>query len=386
MPRVDALVECKVHDSFRVQQVAGLFDVPLEEKLRDKFSVEIPALKEDWQIGVIVGPSGSGKTTIAKKAFPKHLFKGGKWPKGKATVDCFGDRPIKEITHVLTAVGFSSPPSWVKPYAVLSNGEQFRCELAYAILNGKDAIVYDEFTSVVDRVVAKIGSAAVSKAIRSGKVQRKFIAVTCHYDVVEWLEPDWVVDMATKRLERGRLRRPDIAIEIFRCHHSAWSLFAKHHYLNASNSRTANCYLATWEGTPVGFCSVLPLLGRKGVRRLSRSVVLPDYQGVGIGSRMTEAVADIYVSDGIRVLATTSNPAMIAHRQKSPAWRVTKVYKLGGTKCDWAAKAKGKGDTDCYKSSAGRAVVSFEYIGGSRLKPTKSRLRSKQITSAPSVS
>ncbi len=363
MPRVDALVECKVHKSFRVEQVAGMFDVPLAEKMRNKFSAEVPGVDEDWQIGVIVGPSGSGKTTIARKAFGKHFYKYGAWPKDKAVIDGFGDRPIKDVTHILTAVGFSSPPSWVKPYSVLSNGEQFRCELARALGGNEDLVAFDEFTSVVDRVVAKVGSAAVSKAIRSGKIGRRFVAITCHYDVVEWLEPDWVLDMATQRLERGRLRRPGITLEIFRCHHSAWSLFAKHHYLSATNARSAVCYLVTWEGTPVGFLSVLPLLGRKGVRRFSRAVVLPDYQGVGIHTWMSQTVAGMLKAEGFRVISTTSNPAIIAHRKKSPLWRVTKVYKSGGTpKTTWAAE-KGATKRYAYRSSAGRAVVSMEYIG-----------------------
>ena len=51
----------------------------------------------------------------------------------RAVVDGLGERPIKEITRLFTAVGFSSPPSWIKPYHVLSNGEQFRCDLARAL-------------------------------------------------------------------------------------------------------------------------------------------------------------------------------------------------------------------------------------------------------------
>ena len=54
-----------VHDSFRVQQVAGMFDVPLAEKATERFPVELPDLAEDWEIGLIVGPSGSGKSTVA---------------------------------------------------------------------------------------------------------------------------------------------------------------------------------------------------------------------------------------------------------------------------------------------------------------------------------
>ncbi len=108
------------------------------------------------------------------------------------------DVSIKRVTRLLTAVGFSSPPAWIKPYRVLSCGEQFRCDLARALLASRELVVFDEFTSVVDRTVAKIGSAAVSQAVRSGGFTQRFVAVTCHYDVVEWLEPDWVVDMATR--------------------------------------------------------------------------------------------------------------------------------------------------------------------------------------------
>ena len=32
MPQLSVEVDCPVHDSFRVQQVAGMFDVPLDER------------------------------------------------------------------------------------------------------------------------------------------------------------------------------------------------------------------------------------------------------------------------------------------------------------------------------------------------------------------
>ena len=67
-----------------------------------------------------------------------------------------------------------------------------RMDLARCILEEKDQIVFDEFTSVVDRVVAKTASFAISKAVR--KLNKKFIAVSCHKDIIEWLEPDWVFD------------------------------------------------------------------------------------------------------------------------------------------------------------------------------------------------
>jgi GNAT superfamily N-acetyltransferase len=213
-------------------------------------------------------------------------------------------------------VGFSSPPSWVKPYHVLSGGERFRCDLARALAEASSGtrtltepgthnsepatqnpepalplVVFDEFTSAVDRNVARIGSAAVAKGIREGRVDCRFVAVTCHYDVAEWLAPDFVIDMSNGQCQRRSLRRPEIELEIFRCRRRAWTLFARHHYLSGSLSAMARCHVALWRGAPVAFCATLPLIGRRGHWRISRIVTLPDYQGVGIGMRVAEAVA-----------------------------------------------------------------------------------------------
>ena len=111
MPIIDAVVECPVFDSFRVRQVAGMFDMPLAPRSTERFRVEIPALDEPWTIGVIVGPSGSGKSTVARQAYDSAVVRGNEWPIDRAVIDGFGDLPVKQITHVLTAVGFSSPPA-----------------------------------------------------------------------------------------------------------------------------------------------------------------------------------------------------------------------------------------------------------------------------------
>jgi len=360
MPCVDAVVECPVFDSFRVQQVAGMFDVPVEQKVRESFAVELPDRDEPWQIGLVVGPSGSGKSTIARKYFGDVLYGDEPWPDDCAVVDCFGDIPTKKITSLLTAVGFSSPPSWVKPYPVLSRGEQFRCDLARALAEGyrlsaigcqqepngrqpiadsrQPLVVYDEFTS-----------------IRRGHIPCRFVAVTCHHDVAEWLEPDWVLDMANGQLARRRLRRPTIELEIFRCRLRTWDLFKRHHYLSGSLAKSCRAYLALWQGQPVAFCATLPVIGRRRHRRFTRIVTLPDYQGVGIGMRMVEAVAELHRREGLRINVTSSHPALIAHARKSPRWRTVRVCKTGGSQADRFLKH--------YRSSYGRSVVSFEYMG-----------------------
>ncbi len=365
MPQLSVTVDCPVHESFRVQQVAGMFDVPLGERSSATFEVETPDADEDWSIGLIVGPSGSGKSTVAREAFGGDLYRAEPWPEDRAVIDCFGDTPVRKVVELFTSVGFGSPPSWVKPYSVLSNGERFRCDLARALAarhrpsdnEMKPILAFDEFTSVVDRNVARVCSAAIAKGVRRGDLPCRFVAVTCHYDIAEWLEPDWVLDMATGRLTRRRLRRPRIDLEIHRCRVATWRLFARHHYLTGSIAPQAKCYLATWNGEPVSFAAILPIIGRKGRRRFTRIVTLPDYQGIGIGMRTVETVADFQREGGLRVNVTSSHPALIRHCDRSPRWRVVAVKRTG------QAASRRRTAFTAYRNSAGRSVVSFEYLG-----------------------
>src|SRR5699024_2124119 len=112
---------------------------------------------------------------------------------------------VDDITKMFYAVGFGSVPCWLKPYSVLSNGEKMRVDLARALLE-KDFTVFDEFTSVVDRQVAQTTSLAVNRAVR--KMGKKFVAVSCHYDIVDWLEPDWVFDTNTMQNFFGKAHDP----------------------------------------------------------------------------------------------------------------------------------------------------------------------------------
>jgi len=195
MPSFDIIKKSKPKKSFRVSSVLNSFDLDIE-KVKERFKGDINIESKDWNVGLIVGGSGTGKSTIANEVFGNHFLEYDY--KAEAVVDDMPkEKSIKEITKAFTSVGFASPPSWLKPYSVLSNGEKMRVDLAYSILQEKELIIFDEFTSVVNREVAKTGSYAISKAVR--KLDKKFIAVGCHSDIIEWLEPDWIYNTDEQR-------------------------------------------------------------------------------------------------------------------------------------------------------------------------------------------
>lgn len=363
MQTVRAVVSTPIRDSPRVQQIGGMFDLGIPRRVETRFEAPLPDASEDWQIGAIIGPSGSGKSTIARAAFAQGYWNENEWPSRKAIIDCLGNRSTKEITGMLTAVGFSSPPAWIRPYASLSNGERFRANLARALLRSDKLLCYDEFSSVVDRQVARIGSFAVSKAIRKGIVTSRFVAVTCHYDILPWLSPDWVLDTSDWTLCRRRLRRPQIHLAICRCLPDAWVLFKRHHYLSAEMChRAARCFLGIVNDQPVAFASIMPCPGLAGASRISRIVVLPDWQGVGIGRAFCRALGELYAEQGRRLHLRTGHAMMIRALSGDPCWQLGAVYPYGSSRPIGELSWKFAGYEHCHHVSR-RPGVSFVYVG-----------------------
>jgi len=200
MPSAHIIRQIEIARTPRVVQVEALFDVPPSPVSRESWDVDMPLDDRDWNVGLIVGASGTGKSTIARELFGAQKLDELKWHDDLPVVDEFPeDMAIKDVVKLMTSVGFGSPPNWLRPYHVLSTGEQFRASVARAIAESaqQEIVVIDEFTSVVDRQVAQVASHAVQKTIRRQK--RKLIAVTCHYDVLDWLQPDWVYEPATSQ-------------------------------------------------------------------------------------------------------------------------------------------------------------------------------------------
>jgi len=340
--------------SVRSRQVASMFDLEkhhLKEKW--KFNVSLP---EHWKIGAIIGPSGSGKSTVLKNAFGEESL-GFDWPEQGTVIDGFPESiPIKDVIKALSSVGFSSAPNWIRPFQVLSNGEKFRASLARCIVESNDFLIIDEYTSVVDRTVAKVASEAFGKAIRNST--KRVVVASCHDDFLDWLRPDWVITMPNGSMTTEALRRESIKLEVKRETVKAWDLFAKHHYLKSDISKSAACYVAYIDQRPVAFTSVISFPHIKPAWKLHRTVCLPDYQGIGIGSKLSQFIASVYACSK-RVLATNSSPSLMTMRAKSKDWR---CYKISGFTSKPSKKSVigQQHEKTCART---RYTAGFEYVG-----------------------
>jgi GNAT superfamily N-acetyltransferase len=445
MPIITVKLQTAVRRTFRVEQVAGMFDVPLGQiegrkskvegqgkashpKLCHELVAEVPGLDEEWTIGAIVGPSGSGKTTLAKAAFGDAIYRRRKWPRDRALIDCFGDMPVKLLTQALAAAGLGSPVAWLKPYRVLSTGEKFRADLFRSFLTLKSVVVFDEYSGALDRTVAKTASAAFARLLRSQETGNRgqetevsghssglspvssrlspfrFVAVTCHRDVLPWLSPDWVVELGRGsigvvsrsaagplacasglcgsagaspsrnkaspsqtaerhggrslqgHLVRGRPRKVGFRFRTERVPQMLWWQFEPYHYLAGGLASSASCYAAMWNGEPIGFCAVVACLGWKQTKRIQRLVVLPEFQGMGVGGKLLDGVAADQAAKGFRVTITASHPAVLGHCGRSENWQFMDIKKTGSTRQEMDGRE--------IASSFGRAVAAFEFVCG----------------------
>jgi len=117
--------------------------------------------------------------------------------------------------------------------------------------------------------------------------------------------------------------RPKIKFEIFNTRDkSAWRIFAKHHYLSHTHNNAAHTYVVFVDNQIAGFCSVLHMPNKNPkLKRVHRLVVLPDYQGIGIGGRLLDFIAKKYNDEGYTFSITTSTPSLIFALKKHIDWK-----------------------------------------------------------------
>ena len=305
--------------------------------------VKIPDLPDEGLV-LIVGTSGSGKSTILGSLNARSALTTSPCA---TVIENFSTAERGE--ELLLAAGLRSIPAWFRTPGTLSNGEYHRFEMAMALDQGIECI--DEFTSVVDRDTAK--SLALSVRQWFNKNPGVLYIASCHRDIIDWLDPDWVYDTDLQKLDNRRLlhrlgRRPEIALTIRGTGPEMWPYFSKHHYLDTRMSRSVHCYVGLIGDKPVAFHAAIHSTNRDihSYWRGHRTVVLPEFQGMGIGTAFSDAIAE-----------------------KSPLWRATstnrKSRKSSYLLKDGTIRAMPGygGNAEIARRDADRVCYSHEYIG-----------------------
>jgi hypothetical protein len=324
-----------VSKSFRCIKAANSLDIDAGKKSIHHFRVEAD-LQTPFNLGLIVGASGS-KTTLAKHIWGEDCF----------SVLLRNEPPVieqfpnvwtyEQCASALSGVGLTSVPCWIRPAYTLSNGQKARAEAALQMSHERDGIsVMDEWTSVVDRTVAKVMSHCIQKHAR--RAQRSIVLLSCHYDVIEWLNPDWIIDcnkqeyIDRRLLWRSFQRQERLAFDIREVDRGTWRYFSKYHYLNerlpGGRIRTFGLFHGSDQ---IGFQCFANYVPRRKNKRapmqmhFNRTVVHPDYCGLGLGILMINATSAIMARDGYEVRGKYSSAPIFHAMSKNPEWRLTSV-------------------------------------------------------------
>lgn len=331
MKNYSLVLESDPWDSFRCKKAANSLDIDIKKKLRHEFSVDAD-LDTDFSIGVIVGASGSGKTTFAESVYGKESLQRLLDPKKPVIEQFLDEMSYDDCARMLSGVGLSSVPCWIRPAATLSNGQKERAEIALQMAQPIERVVIDEWTSVVDRTVGKVMSECIQKWAR--KTGKQVVLLSCHYDVLDWLQPDWVVDCNKQqyadRRSLRRSRKEKLTLDIREVGRESWKYFSKYHYLS---DRLPGGHIETFGlfhgDDQIGFecfANYVPyrkedqLYGKRKKMHSNRAVIHPDYVGLGLGLKLIDACSKIMHERGYDVYAKFSSVPLFKARQKSKRW------------------------------------------------------------------
>jgi len=190
--KIEVKLQCEVFNTFRCKLACDSVDLDVNTKSVHHLIIDDVKLPESWNVGIIYGASGSGKTTLAKKLWGQDVFKH-VVDDEKSIIDQLPEAyNYDECASILMSIGLTSIPCWVRPVKTLSGGQRARAEATLLMCQDEELTVIDEWTSVVDRTVAKAMSNSIQNHAR--KKNKKIILLSCHYDIIEWLRPQWLID------------------------------------------------------------------------------------------------------------------------------------------------------------------------------------------------
>lgn len=308
--KIEVILKSKVNTEFRCQAAANSLDIDIEKKSIHHLKIDNINIPENWNIGLVYGNSGSGKTTMIKHLFGDDIFDI-KLDLEKPIINQLPeDMTYDECALMLNGIGLNSVPCWIRPLKTLSNGQKARAEAVFLMCQNKEIVFIDEWTSVVDRTVAKAMSVCLYKYAKRNN--KKIVLCSCHFDILEWLNPDWMIDCNKQEFQLPTSedfffrKREKLKFTIKRIGKESWKYFSKYHYLN-ENLPGGKLFLygLFCNNDQIGFqCYASYVPGRPEILHFNRTVVHPDYNGLGLGMKMINATSKILKKEFEKIYLT----------------------------------------------------------------------------------
>lgn len=339
--KAEVILQSEIFNNFRCKMACDSLDIDINKKSVHHLKVDNINIPDDWSIGVIYGASGSGKTTLAKQLFGEDCFKTimdentpiiNQFPKELSYEDC---------SSILNGIGLTSVVCWVRPVKTLSNGQRARAEAALLMTQSDAITIIDEWTSVVDRTVAKAMSHCVQKFARRQKKQ--IILLSCHYDIIEWVKPDWLIDCNKQQFFLPESedfffqRREQLEFTIREVGRGTWRYFSKYHYLSERLPGGKIYTFGLFHGdNQIGFqcfANYTPI--RKGyvpIFHSNRTVIHPDYAGLGMGIQVINLTSEYMKNEyGYKIMAKFSSVPVFKAMIKQKCWKFLGEKRLMGS-------------------------------------------------------
>lgn len=366
---IDVKLQSEVFTNFRCQVAANSLDIDVKKKSIHHLHIDNVAIKDNWNIGLVYGASGSGKTTLVKKLFGDDIFKSIIDEETPIINQLPSNLSYEECANLLNGIGLNSVPCWIRPVKTLSNGQRARAEAVLLMSQDSEIVFIDEWTSVVDRTIAKAMSLCIYKFAK--KYNKKIVLLSCHYDILEWLKPDWMIDCNKQQFELPKsdafffTEREKLQFTIREVGRETWKYFSKYHYLN-DNLPAGKIFLygLFHNDNQIGFqcfANYTPHSdkSKKIIYHSNRTIIHPDYNGLGLGIMLINETSSLLLQKvDCKIMAKFSSTPVFKAMRKQKQWRFL------GEQREMGIKRKGKG---MQRASGfrdkGIKFYNFEYIG-----------------------
>lgn len=366
--KVEVILQSEISKTFRCKMACDSLDIDIAKKSIHHLIIDNIGIPDKWNVGLIYGASGSGKTTLAKKIFGNDVFKF-QLNEDLPIIDQFPESYIyEECASLLSGIGLNSVPCWVRPVKTLSNGQRARAEACMLMISNEGIINIDEWTSVVDRTVAKAMSHCIQKFAR--KNNKQIILLSCHYDVLEWLIPDWLIDCNEQKFHLKKnenfffQKREQLEFQIKEVGKECWRYFSKYHYLSERLPGGAIHLYGLFHGeNQIGFqCFANYTPDRPGKKRIyhsNRTVIHPDYQGLGLGIKIINETSRLLKEKtDCKIMAKFSAMPVFKAMRKQTEWKFISENRLMGKMKTGGSLQRTSGFREF-----GIKTYCFEYIG-----------------------